>query len=198
MPGPAVIAAAYLGGKAVQGLGKAYQANQQQKAASNTPLLTDNDFSSSYGNYLKQYAATGPFSGSQQANFAREAMGSAAPQFQQATTGIMQRGAASGLEDSAVMGEQIAGVDLAKATSRLNIARRIANKNQELRLGYIDKMGIHGQNVYASALTKHRNKMSTAGSTGAALANTAGSVATEWAMGAVGGTKAAPWKVPGS
>jgi len=190
------IALAYMAGKGLQGLGKAYQAHKQGQAASATPQLTDNEFSKSYGTYLQNYASQGPFSPSQQANFARQVMGQAAPGFQQASTGILQRGAATGLEDSAVQSEQLAGVDMNKAMARLNIARRLANKNQELRLGYIDKLGMHGQNVYASALAKHRNKMMTAGGTGAALLNTAGTMATEYAMGLEGSQDNIPWEVP--
>ena len=192
------IALAYLGGKAIQGLGKAYQAHKQGQAASATPLLQDNEFSSSYGNYLKKYAAEGPFSASQQANFSREVMGQSMTGFNQAATGIMQRGAATGLEDSAVQAEQLAGVDQNKAMARLNIARRLANKNKELQLGYVDKLGMHGQNIYSSALTKHRNKMATAGRTGAALLNTAGTMATEYALGMEGATDGAPFMPGGS
>lgn len=167
---------AYIGGKVIKGIGDVWSASKQQKMASQTPTLEDNEYSSSYGNYLKQYAATGPFSPSQQANFSREVMGQSMSGFNQMSTNIMQRGAATGLEDSAVQSEQLAGVDQNKAMARLNIARRLANKNQELRLSYIDKMGAHGQNVYSSALARHKNKMAYAGAKTKAWTSMAGDI----------------------
>jgi hypothetical protein len=171
MPEPITMALLYAGSKVAKGIGNYSQAKAQQKAAGQTPLLTDNEYSSSYGNYIKQYAASGPFSASQQANFSREVMGQAMPGFNQANTNILQRGASTGLEDSAVQGEQLAGVDQNKAMARLNIARRLANKNQELRLGYVDRLGSFGKDQYMSQLSKHRNRMATAGSANKALWN---------------------------
>jgi hypothetical protein len=191
---PVTMALLYAGSKVAKGIGNYSQAKAQQKAAGQTPLLTDNDYSSSYGNYIKQYAASGPFSPSQQANFSREVMGQTMPGFNQAYTGMLQRGASTGLEDSAVQGEQLAGIDQNKAMARLNIARRLANKNQELRLSYVDKLGSFGKDQYMSQLSKHRNRMATAGSANKALWNMGGDALKGYADGYEGSGIKPPWE----
>ena len=102
-------------GKAIKGGAKAYQAHKQSQLAKQTPQLGDNEAWGDYTNMIRSHATTGPLTGSQQANMRRELFSQYNPQFNMASQNIMQRATGQGLEDSAVVSEQLTEVDLQRS-----------------------------------------------------------------------------------
>ena len=187
------VAAALALAEGVKQIGNTYQAYKQQKFAEKTPQLSDNQAWGDYANMIRSHATTGPLTGSQQANMRRELFSQYNPQFNMASQNIMQRATGQGLEDSAVVSEQLTGVDLQRSRTMADIARRIAMRNEELRLRAVDQVGRIGQAEYGSALNRFRNRLGTAGGTATALGEMAGDVGQGLVDSYIGVPGAAPW-----
>ena len=148
--------AIYAGMEIAKGAANYFSNRKRRKELEKIPTLEEDSAFKQYANMVRQYATEGPLSGSQQANMRRQLTAQSQPGFQMARQNIQQRAAATGLEDSAVVGQQQTEVDLARARSQADIARRIAMRNDELRLGYLAESGNLAREAYGSRTAKAR------------------------------------------
>ena len=168
---------AYMGAQVAKGAADFYKNRKQKQAAKNLPKMQDDTALQQYTNLVRQYATEGPLAPSQQANMSRQIAAQSQPGFQMARQNIQQRAAASGLEDSAVVGQQEGAVDLARANTLANIARRIATRNEDLRLGYVSEQGRLASNAYANRLALAQAQIPFQGQGAATIGQTALDVA---------------------
>ena len=148
--------AIYAGMEIAKGAANYFSNRKRRKELEKIPTLEEDSAFKQYANLIRQYATEGPLSGSQQANMRRQLTAQSQPGFQMARQNIQQRAAATGLEDSAVVGQQQTEVDLARARSQADIARRIAMRNDELRLGYLAESGNLAREAFDSRQAKAR------------------------------------------
>ena len=148
--------AIYAGMEIAKGAANYFSNRKRRKELEKIPTLEEDSAFKQYANMVRQYATEGPLSGSQQANMRRQLTAQSQPSFNMARQNIQQRAAATGLEDSAVVGQQQTEVDLARARSQADIARRIAMRNDELRLGYFAESGNLAREAYGSRTGKAR------------------------------------------
>ena len=148
--------AIYAGMEIAKGAANYFSNRKRRKELEKIPTLEEDSAFKQYANMVRQYATEGPLSGSQQANMRRQLTAQSQPGFQMARQNIQQRAAATGLEDSAVVGQQQSEVDLARARSQADIARRIAMRNDELRLGYFAESGNLAREAFDSRQAKAR------------------------------------------
>ena len=148
--------AIYAGMEIAKGAANYFSNRKRRKELEKIPTLEEDSAFKQYANLIRQYATEGPLSGSQQANMRRQLTAQSQPGFQMARQNIQQRAAATGLEDSAVVGQQQTEVDLARARSQADIARRIAMRNDELRLGYFAESGNLAREAFDSRQAKAR------------------------------------------
>tara|TARA_Y100000004_G_scaffold192022_2_gene251848 strand:+ start:1280 stop:1903 length:624 start_codon:yes stop_codon:yes gene_type:complete len=148
--------AIYAGMEIAKGAANYFSNRKRRKELEKMPTLEEDSAFKQYANMVRQYATEGPLSGSQQANMRRQLTAQSQPGFQMARQNIQQRAAATGLEDSAVVGQQQTEVDLARARSQADIARRIAMRNDELRLGYLAESGNLAREAFSSRQAKAR------------------------------------------
>ena len=148
--------AIYAGMEIAKGAANYFSNRKRRKELEKIPTLEEDSAFKQYANLIRQYATEGPLSGSQQANMRRQLTAQSQPGFQMARQNIQQRAAATGLEDSAVVGQQQTEVDLARARSQADIARRIAMRNDELRLGYLAESGNLARDAFSSRQAKAR------------------------------------------
>ena len=148
--------AIYAGMEIAKGAANYFSNRKRRKELEKIPTLEEDSAFKQYANMVRQYATEGPLSGSQQANMRRQLTAQSQPGFQMARQNIQQRAAATGLEDSAVVGQQQTEVDLARARSQADIARRIAMRNDELRLGYLAESGNLARDAFSSRQAKAR------------------------------------------
>ena len=148
--------AIYAGMEIAKGAANYFSNRKRRKELEKIPTLEEDSAFKQYANMVRQYATEGPLSGSQQANMRRQLTAQSQPGFQMARQNIQQRAAATGLEDSAVVGQQQTEVDLARARSQADIARRIAMRNDELRLGYFAESGNLAREAFDSRQAKAR------------------------------------------
>ena len=148
--------AVYAGGELAKGVANTFSNRKKRKELEKIPTLEEDSAFKQYANMVRQYATEGPLSGSQQANMRRQLTAQSQPSFNMARQNIQQRAAATGLEDSAVVGQQQTEVDLARARSQADIARRIAMRNDELRLGYLAESGNLARDAFSSRQAKAR------------------------------------------
>jgi uncharacterized membrane protein len=153
---PMTMLAMYAGGELAKGVANTFSNRKKRKELEKIPTLEEDSAFKQYANMVRQYATEGPLSGSQQANMRRQLTAQSQPSFNMARQNIQQRAAATGLEDSAVVGQQQTEVDLARARSQADIARRIAMRNDELRLGYFAESGNLAREAYGSRTGKAR------------------------------------------
>ena len=153
----------------IGGAAKAWESHRQGQMASRAPTLAGNQNWNQYADMIRGHATTGPLTGSQQANMRRELFSQYNPQFNIASQNIQQRGTAQGLENSAVVSQQQAGVDVSRANTMAQIARRIAMQNEEMKLQAVNQLGGIGRAEYGSALSKFQGQMPYAGGVGASL-----------------------------
>ena len=148
--------AIYAGMEIAKGAANYFSNRKRRKELEKIPTLEEDSAFKQYANMVRQYATEGPLSGSQQANMRRQLTAQSQPSFNMARQNIQQRAAATGLEDSAVVGQQQTEVDLARARSQADIARRIAMRNDELRLGYFAESGNLAREAFDSRQAKAR------------------------------------------
>ena len=156
IPPAAIPMAIYAASELAKGVANTFSNRKKRKELEKIPNLEEDSAFKQYTNMVRQNAVDGPLSGSQQANMRRQLTAQSQPSFNMASQNIQQRAAASGLEDSAVVGQQQTEVDLARARSQADIARRIAMRNDELRLGYLAESGNLAREAYGSRTAKAR------------------------------------------